>query len=363
MLLHEVVLGWLAFAAVAYVLLWKATQGSPDPAAADRRVDALAAAVVAAVLVLLAVRSRAFGVDTEAYADAFNAWCFGGPLAAPEQESWLASLLIDAGMLGACDVRLLPAVWGALVCGLLFVVPAPLGERLRYAALLLLSLVGIELTTNALRQGLAAGLTVGAIAWWPRRRSLAALLGVLAVALHASAGLVLGVAALALSPWPVFLAAIVAVVAAVLMALTADFGLVVSFVPVERALEEVQKYSGHRGDEVFIRLLSFASLLAVMAAGLLGARPGERRAALARPGYGQALRLTLSCAPLLALPYFGYRYVYGVYPVVLWLVLDSAGASGEASRRTFAWALVLQVMPLLAWAAGSSYMRSVPFLG
>ena len=61
------------------------------------------------------------------------------------------------------------------------------------------------------------------------------------------------------------------------------------------------------------------------------------------------------------LPYFGYRYIYGILPLVLWMALESLGKSRRLAGRTFGLLLFANLGLLAIWSYGSGYMRTVPF--
>ena len=66
--------------------------------------------------------------------------------------------------------------------------------------------------------------------------------------------------------------------------------------------------------------------------------------------------------PFLALPYFGYRFIYGVYPVLLLLTLTVSRHHFYKPSRHFLLLGAMNLVILLSWSIGSKYMREVPFL-
>lgn len=314
----------------------------------------------ALVTLLVSTRSLGFGVDTVTYADLFAAHCHGQTLAGYGASFQLSVAVLEAATLGACRVSLLPVAWAFVVVGLLLLAPAPWPRRLQYVGLLLFSLVGFELTTNALRQSFAVGLSVLAVACYARSRLLALTIAAAAVVAHNSAALVLLGAWGATFGWRWFLAGMVGAVGIVIVSLLTGN----VFILLEPLLYEIEKYLGHEDDEIFVRLLAAATLLVALVAPLLAAdgRNG-RRLVWRSHGYQVALRLAFTCLPLLAVPWFGFRYIYGVYPVVLWLILAQADHWPDWSGRIFGWIVAGNAVILAGWSLGSSYMRLVPFYG
>jgi hypothetical protein len=322
--------------------------------------------LLAVFVLAMSLRSLDFGVDTAAYAEFFDEFCRRGPQRGVELSYRLSALWLDAGMAGQCSVPLLPGVWAVLIVGCLLCVAAPLParaerQRLRWSftALTMFSMVGVELVTNALRQGLSVAVMLLAISFWPRQRLVATAFALAAVGLHSSAALVLLACAGARLPWRIFLAALAGTVLYLgMLALQADE------VPawLEPLLFEITKYLAHDDDEIWVRVLAFTALLgSLIVVRLSAADRRSRRALRLDPAWGQALRLSVTCLPLLAVPYFGYRYIYGVYPVVLYLCLLAAARSGIPPTRLYFRIFVVNAAVLLAWAHGSSSMQEVPF--
>ena len=314
----------------------------------------------------MALRSLEFGVDTAAYAEFFDDFCRRGAQRDAELSYRLSAQLLNAGMAGQCSVPLLPGAWALLVVGCLLFVAVPLSSpaeqqclRWSFTALLMFSMVGVELVTNALRQGLSVAVMLLAISFWPRLRLTSAALALVAIGLHSSAALVVLAWAAARLPWRPFLAVLAgAVLYIAMLALQADE------VPalLEPLLFEITKYLAHDDDEIWVRVLAFAALAGSLAATRWTAPDSPSARTLRHDmAWGQALRLSVTCLPLLAVPYFGYRYIYGVYPVVLYLCLLAATRSGVPPTRLFLRLFLVNAAVMLVWAHGSTSMQEVPF--
>jgi hypothetical protein len=320
--------------------------------------SATGAVIAALVTILVATRSPVFGVDTATYLNLFGGYCLGQDVSGEGTSFMLSVTLLDAAMLGACQTRLLPLSWALLFVGMLLLAPSEPRQKAAFLGLLMLSLVGIELVTNALRQSLSVGAAIIAVALYPRSRLAALVAAGASVALHSSGALVLLAAWGATFGWPLFLlgmAAGIGIVAGALLSGNAFFLL-------EPLLYEIEKYLGHEADEIYVRAMAAACILVAIGAPLLAASGPQGRARLWRdPQYQVALRLGFTCIPFLAIPWFGFRYMYGVYPILLWLVLLAGFRQPGLMGRQFGWTLAGNLVVLLAWSLGSSYMLLVPF--
>ncbi|CAG2142561.1 hypothetical protein LMG19282_02244 [Cupriavidus campinensis] len=312
------------------------------------------------IVLMMCFRSLSFGVDTAAYAEIFADFCKGGLITDRESSFQIATEVLNFTMLGSCDTELLPAVWIFLIVLPALFFRTPWRVRLCYISALLLSLIGIELSTNALRQGLSTGLMVLAVSLTPVSALLTLLFGAFAMVFHPSAGLVLIGYLLARQNWRIFLALM-----ASLLLLTVHFlSSSVELPFVSRFLYEINKYLAHQDSELWIRILSLACVVAALLAPLLCRRTGVTVRTIASDRrYAIALRMAIVCTPFLALPYFGYRFIYGMYPVILFLTLSPSLEPYVDAGKKFLSLCAMNVVILLAWAAGSTYMRELPFIG
>lgn len=308
------------------------------------------------------LRSLDFGVDTAAYAEFFKKYCGNFSLEGEEFSFIAAAALLNIGMLGVCQVDFLPGVWVIVLIGAILLLQNHLLFRLRFSVLLLFSMVGVELSTNALRQGFSVVFMVVGLSFGRNApiRALA-LLGV-SIAFHSSAALILFCIALVVLPWRILFV----VLASLCIAVYAYVDSGVDALVVGAFLYEVQKYLSHDSDEIWIRLLSFACVLSCLAAfifrvwgaGFLWVNLFE----LLKFGkFAKAAKLGLICIPFLFLPYFGYRFVYGVYPVILYYVMEAASDAKINVWKMFYVIFCMNMLAVFVWLQGSSYMRDVLF--
>lgn len=314
--------------------------------------------IIVVVGLVVATRSLNFGVDTVAYVGIFQPFCERGEMPGYDSSYTGSVWLLNTAMFGACDFHWLPAAWIGLMVLLVLCGGGGITRRVCVLALLLASMIGLELGTNALRQGLSVAAMIAALSWWQHRRPVAVLLGGLAVMLHSSSALVLFSLIAASFGWSLFLLAVVVMVGGITVAVMT--GATASLLA--PLLYEITKYLGHEADELWVRVLAFACVAATIAAPILGVRSSEERQALYHTTEFQtALKLALCCIPPLGLPYFGYRFIYGVYPLVLWFVVGTARTNLRRLGGIFGLILAANLLILFAWSFGSSYMRTVFF--
>lgn len=327
-------------------------------------VGAITASII--LILLLCFRSLEFGVDTVVYAELFSHYCSGSSLNDEGRSFQVAMHTLNAFMLGACSTSLLPASWVFAIVMLVLFMPVSWLLRISYLAAFLLSIIGIELTTNAMRQGFSVCFMLLCISFLTTqiglRRWLALPFAFAALLFHDSAALFLVAFLIALLPWHLFLGTSIVIVFFIVISL--DKGLNLPLV--SDLIYEIQKYAAHDNDELWIRVLSFATVLAALVAPLLASNNKSLPLKLVNGPYAIAARLSLLCLPSLVLPYFGYRFIYGLYPIILFLTLCSSmlpkASPLERPYVHFLWLTAMNSLVLLIWSAGSRFMREVPFL-
>lgn len=337
---------------------WLAASASlPRQQAPVWAADTLATLLLALLTLAMVLRSPSFGIDTPTYIEAFSHYCLNVEPARHDLSFELAHALMNVLMLGACRPGWLPAAWMGVVLVAVACTSPSVTPRARLWSLFLFSFVGIELLTNAMRQGMALAVFVAGLSQWKRRRHLSAVLIGVALLLHDSMILALFAMLLCLLPWRLFLPALLAAVGGTMYALQFNLELLM----LEPLLFEIRKYLGHESDELLIRLLSFGTLMAAALCPSLVAQRGTRRTVWDSAPQQRALRLVVTCLPFLAIPWFGYRYIYAIYPIVLFITITRMHDHQSAARHYFL-VLGLNAAVLLVWSLGSSLMRETPFL-
>jgi EpsG family len=309
------------------------------------------------MILALALRNLNFGVDTATYAGIFNSYCAGQSLSNFEVSFVYSAQIINALMLGRCDSQYLPISWVLFIFVALMLSRGKMERKIIYISLLFTSMIGIELSTNALRQGFSIALLITAFSYYRYNNFLALLLALACIALHSSSALVILLFGLCALRLRLFILCCGAVAAFIFWAIQSGASLLFA----SRFIYEIQKYLEHDADEIAIRLLAYASMLLVIFVPLL-VLGDKRKFLLKTKEYFITIKLLIVCTPFLFLPYFGYRLIYGVFPIVLWLIVSKLQDEHNLTLRIFLALLGGNLLLLWTWSAGSSYMKSIPFL-
>lgn len=330
--------------------------------AGHRREDAPAFVAIGVAILLILImfpaivlRNVDFTIDARAYLEFFQTWCQFG-YAGREGFTFETSMaLINTAMLGACDPALLTAAWAGIICVLILASPAPLRSRLLFLGAFLFSMPGIEMLTNVMRQGIAASFLVCALGFLKKSRLMAMLLASLAMLFHISSIMFIGAWWLARQRYR-YVAMVLGVLALLGVFLNNPPQFALNAYP---PLRYVAIYAQIENFDAFIRAIVLLNIAAVALLPIFVDRDVKFEwGAIAEGDSAFLVKLTLICILASVLPGFGYRFAYGVFPIVLWTILDT----GDKSGRRFPFVLIINMLVLIAWSFGSSYMRSVAFL-
>jgi hypothetical protein len=353
--LWQIVLFTILMVTLSYVsiALFVESDGKSRVSVFDERIAA-SVFVVLIMTISIAFRDVYYGPDSQAYYLFFAQYCFTSSydLSFDYQTSFAA---LNAAMIWMCEPDYMIFGWMLLFAASCFAIPIGLSNRIQLFALIIVSIVGIELTSNILRQGISSAFMLLAFTWLRKRLIVAIPLAVVALALHPSAALILIAGGLALLPWRYFIVGVSALGFVIIRYSQTQTG--IAFV--DRFFYEMNKYSAIESSELYIRILSIVQLALPIICGriaLVGDRGDDKTA---EDDWSFSLRMALTSAPFLTIPYFGYRYVYGLYMIVLFSNYKSI-----ASRRSPAFEILLyaSLSLTLAWAYGSTLVRSSAFL-
>jgi hypothetical protein len=306
-------------------------------------------------LVGLALRNVSFGTDTPAYLEYFRDYCRDSNQEGLELSFLLSQLFLNLVMFGSCQPDILISAWLMLMLMPLLFIREAFSFRLIYASLLIFSLVGLELTTNALRQGISIAQLILGLSLLRSRSLLAIPFLAFAIFLHSSTILVLAGLAMTTLHWRFIFAAVP------LLGLLVFFSLQFSSPPslINPFLYEIQKYMMHESSEIWIRILVFACVLSVLVAPWICCSRGL--SPLLSLHYNRSLKLVFIFLPFLGLPFFGYRILYGIYPVVLYFTILSVRSMGGSMLRQSIFLLSANIGIMMIWAQGSSMIRQILF--
>ena len=302
-------------------------------------------------ITVFSLRDVGFGTDTRTYIEIFETYCHN-ELGVATVSYALSLKSLNLAMLGACDSSLLRFAWVILILIPLLFLPLSITEKIIYLMLFLYSLPGVELTTNAMRQGISVTWTVLAVANRDRRRALSGLFWVVAILFHPSALLVFAIWFAARLRTYRFLVAYGVISSLIVEAIN----LYPEYALTNPLLYEIYKYSQHEGDELGIRVLAGGMLLMTLCTPIfiIG-----RKGFVGKLGVdaNKVFNLCYAVIPFVFLPYFGFRVVYAIYPIVLFYIIKNIATYRDGRRELiYLSVFFINIGLLFAWAVASKIM-------
>lgn len=320
---------------------------------------------IATLYVFLCLHSNDFGTDGPAYLRVLQAYCEKQYNLFNLKSSWYFDLsILYFATFGTCSAAIFPLAWATVVLAVLLAIDAKWTDKAYFISALLLSIVGIECLTNALRQGISTALLILSVSYYPRRKWVCLTAGVACIFAHESAVLMLAALCLCMLPIRLYVISMSVLIVWVLTSLSSNVELAsLQQVPgIGSFFYELSKYMSHDPVEFWVRALALTTVLSTCATALVvtfvAKGAGSQRDSQ-NVKQLLSLKLALCCIPLSFVPYFGYRFAYGIYPLILWFSLFSV----PMHKRRTAYAMIVgaNIVVLFLWALGSSRMSSQLF--
>ncbi|EPE0640032.1 EpsG family protein [Vibrio cholerae] len=298
-------------------------------------------------------KSEQFGADTKNYLADFSGFCISPNLYEGIDYSYEYSFkLINFLMLGECNPEWLMWIWAIFIFSILIVIIFFSGVSFIYIVSIVSSFIGVELLTNAMRQGFSIVIFLLAIVFlYKNRLVIHVFFLLLSFAFHQSTILIFGFLLLSKFNYKVFTPLLLLTVTLVFSSSSIDF---LTFVLDFKMM--ILRYIPYSSDDFIIRILGFLnfSLVLFIAKSYIG-----RESDIISNVIINLFSLSLLCS---FVPYFGFRIIYGLFPVfILISVLYFKGKSADY-KRYLSLVTVINSFFAIFWLLGSSQMRKIDFM-
>jgi hypothetical protein len=78
--------------------------------------------------------------------------------------------------------------------------------------------------------------------------------------------------------------------------------------------------------------------------------------------HSSSLNIFIVCAFSSLVPYFGFRVIYGLYPVFVFVLYSCFGGVSAQRYRFIAWLIIANALIAISWLLGSEQMRRTDFI-
>lgn len=314
----------------------------------------LSLCVLVLFLFLFFFKNESFGSDTINYIAEFKAFCAGGNTYTGVDYSYrLVFELINVLMLGECDYEYLMWVWPIFLVVLIYFSCVLHKVDVNYTIVIFSSFIGLELLTNAMRQGFSIAFLIFSVMAFKSKNWLGFLISSsLSVCFHQSSLLILVVFILSIINYKIFIVSLSISIGLLFSTSYLDF--LSSAYDFKLA---ILRYMPLSEDDMIIRLMAIVNM-AVTFAIYFFMRRGNRNLSF----HSSSLNIFIVCAFSSLVPYFGFRVIYGLYPVFVFVLYSFFGGVSEQRYRFIAWLIITNALIAILWLLGSEQMRRTDFI-
>lgn len=308
------------------------------------------------LLVLFLFKNEYFGADTKNYLNEFTDYCLN-----PDDYQGLDYTykiifdLLNILMAQSCEVKWIIWLWPYFVISIVFISILLFKHDKFLLIALFSSFIGIELLTNAMRQGFSiAILFLGFSFYLKRRYFYFGVLAALSLLFHQASALIILIFIISRISYKIILPSM-------LFGLVIVFGTTyLDFVPGMLSFKaSIYKYLPYASDDFIVRVISLANLILTYFIYLIMVRKSVIRDSHT---INTVINIVAICSIVSVVPYLGFRVVYGVYPLFLLMTFISVKRHSQLAYKYLSLVTLANVFITIIWLSGSAHMRAIPFV-
>jgi hypothetical protein len=258
-------------------------------------------------------------------------------------------------MAGACEVDWLIWVWPFFIISIVLSTLILFKIDKLFLIALFSSFIGIELLTNAMRQGFSIAILFLGFAFFLRRNYIVfTILAMMSLLFHQASFVIIFIFLASRVSYKLF-------IPIVFFGIVAIFGTtILDFAPGILSLKgSVYKYIPHAGEDFIVRFISIINVLLTFVAYLF---VNKGLAVKDTNTINCLVNIITICLIVSIVPYLGFRIIYGVYPLFLLLTYFSLKRHSQISYQYLSIVTCANVLVTVIWLCGSAHMRAIPFV-
>lgn len=308
------------------------------------------------LMVLFVFKNEYFGADTKNYLNEFTDYClYPNSYTGIDYTYKVIFNLLNLLMAGTCEVKWIIWLWPYFVISIVFLSLLLFNIDKLFLIAVFSSFIGIELLTNAMRQGFSIAILFFGYSFYLRRKYLYfGVLAVLSILFHQASVLIIFIFIVSRLSYKL-------VVPSMMLGVFISFGTTyIDFLPGMLSFKDsIYKYMPYANDDFIVRIISLANVMLVFVIYLYVVKDfivKDYRT------INSLINIVAICSIVSIVPYFGFRVVYGVYPLFLLMTYISIR---RCCRLSYHYLLIVTCANLaitILWLSGSAHMRSIPFV-
>ena len=301
-------------------------------------------------------KNEYFGADTKNYLFEFSQYCLN-PDAYVGLDFTYALIfhIINALIAGACHISWLVWVWPIFVISLIYFSLCLFKCDKLYIVALFASFIGLELLTNAMRQGFSLAVLILALCFFLKGRYVYfVLFSLLSFLFHQASILIVAILLASRINYKILIPGLLAGIYIVF------FTTYVDFLPgVNGFKSSIYKYMPYSDDDFIVRIISlFVLLCTSIVYTWMSFRSDQKDVVV----LNSLLNIISICMIVSIVPYLGFRVIYGVYPLVLLMTYTSMSVYNRKHYIYLSVVTCINAIVSIIWLCGSTHMRAIPFV-
>ncbi|MCE0800529.1 EpsG family protein [Buttiauxella sp. S04-F03] len=306
--------------------------------------------------ILFFFKNEKFGADTLNYITEFTNYCrFPANYIGLDYTYLMIFKFINLLMLGNCEVSWLMWIWPLFIIGLTIYLCMHFKIEMLYIIALFSSFIGGELLTNAMRQGFSLAILMLAFCFYLNKKYVSFLFfSALSLLFHQASFLIIAIVISSRFSYKIFMPGVFVSI------YLAFFTSYLDFLPgVEGFRTSILRYLPYSSDDFIVRLISILTLIITYVVFLWVLRKEIFRSLKSLNTMNNIICI---CMIVSMVPYFGFRIVYGIYPLFLLLAYTEIKKINGQSFLFLSIITLINSVITIVWLSASSYMRSISFV-
>ncbi|WP_323633524.1 EpsG family protein [Enterobacter hormaechei] len=308
------------------------------------------------LLVLFLFKNEYFGADTKNYLNEFTDYCLNpASYTGLDYTYKIIFNLLNFLMAERCEVNWIIWLWPYFVISIIFITTLVFKLDKLIIITLFSSFIGIELLTNAMRQGFSIAILFLSFSFYFKRRYVSfGVLAALSLLFHQASALIIVIFIISRLNYKL-------IVPSMVMGIFLLFGTAyLDFVPGVLSFKaSIYKYMPYASDDFIVRLISLINLMVTFFVYLSFARKFSVKDDIT---LNVIINIVAICSIVSIVPYLGFRVVYGVYPLFLLMTYISVKRYSQQSYKFLSYVTCGNIFITILWLCGSAHMRAIPFV-
>lgn len=307
-------------------------------------------------LILFFFKSEHFGADTKNYLMEFSSYCnFPDNYIGHDYTYSTIFAFVNFLMLGNCEVHWLMWIWPLFIIGLTVFTCIHFKVEKLYLIALFSSFIGVELLTNAMRQGFSVAVLLLSFCFYINKKYfLFFIYMILSVLFHQASFLIAFIFVFSRLSLKVFVPAVTVSVYIVF------FTPYIDFLPeIEVVRNSILRYLPYASEDFIIRAISLSLLIITYMVFIWHVR---KEFSWSMKSINIMNNIVFICIIVSIVPYFGFRIIYGVYPLFLLLAYNEVKKTNGREYSFLSLITLINSAITIIWLSSSSYMRSLLFV-